>query len=71
MKQVVLLGESNDKQVLIEKGLEAGTLLYLNNPENPEKFKLNGKDLIPVIKGREKVRNELAGAYRKKAPGIL
>jgi hypothetical protein len=56
---------------LIEKGLEAGTLLYLNNPENPEKFKLNGKDLIPVIKGREKVRNELAGAYRKKAPGVL
>lgn len=71
MKQVVLLGESNEKQVLIERGLEAGTLLYLNNPENPEKFKLNGKDLIPVIKGREKVRNEMAGAYRKKAPGVL
>ncbi len=71
MKQVVLLGESNEKQVLIEKGLEAGTLLYLNNPENPEKFKLNGKDLIPVIKRREKARNEMAGAYRKKASGVL
>jgi multidrug efflux pump subunit AcrA (membrane-fusion protein) len=62
IKQIVLLGESNEKYILIEKGLDAGTLLYLNNPENPEKFRLEGKELIQVIKEREKARNDVAGA---------
>jgi HlyD family secretion protein len=70
-KQVVLLGESNEKHVLVEKGLEAGALLYLGNPENPEKFKLAGKDLIGIIKDREKAKNSLAGMYRKKTTGVL
>jgi len=55
-KQVVLLGESNEKNIIIEKGLEPGTMLYLNNPEKPEKFKLAGEDLIPILKEREKVK---------------
>jgi hypothetical protein len=71
IKQVVLLGESNEKNVVIEKGLESGTLLYLNNPENPEKFRLEGKDLIPLIKEREKSRINVAGMYRKKPAGAL
>lgn len=71
IKQIVLLGESNEKQVLIEKGLEAGTILYLNNPENPEKFRLEGKELIQLIKEREKARSEVAGLYRKKSGGVL
>ena len=71
IKQIVLLGESNEKYVLIEKGLDAGTLLYLNNPENPEKFRLEGKELIQVIKEREKARNNVAGVYRKKPGRIL
>jgi multidrug efflux pump subunit AcrA (membrane-fusion protein) len=71
IKQIVLLGESNDKHVLIEKGLEPGTLIYLNNPEDPEKFRLEGKDLIPVIKEREKARGDVAGMFRKKPEGIL
>ena len=71
IKQVVLLGNSNEKHVLVEKGLEAGALLYLGNPENPEKFKLAGKDLIGIIKGREKAKSSLAGMYRKKTTGVL
>ena len=71
VKQVVLLGESNEKHVLIEQGLEAGTMVYTNNPENIEKFRLKGQELIPVIKEREKVRSNLAGMYRKKPQGIL
>ncbi|MCX6325631.1 MAG: efflux RND transporter periplasmic adaptor subunit [Bacteroidia bacterium] len=55
-KQIVLLGESNGKNIIIEKGLEPGIKLYLYNPENPEKFKLVGADLIPVLKEREKAR---------------
>jgi multidrug efflux pump subunit AcrA (membrane-fusion protein) len=71
IKQIVLLGESNEKNVIIEKGLEAGTMLYLNNPGNPEKFRLDGKYLIPIIKEREKARNDVAGMYRKKPEGVL
>jgi multidrug efflux pump subunit AcrA (membrane-fusion protein) len=71
IKQIVLLGESNEKYVLIEKGLDAGTLLYLNNPENPEKFRLEGKELIQIIKEREKARSDVAGMYSKKHGGVL
>jgi multidrug efflux pump subunit AcrA (membrane-fusion protein) len=70
-KQVVILGESNEKNIIIEKGLEPGTMLYLNNPEKPEKFKLAGEDLIPVLKEREKVKKVEYERYRKKAEVIL
>jgi HlyD family secretion protein len=70
-KQIVLLGESNEKNVLIEKGLEAGTILYLNNPEHPEKFRLEGKDLIQVIKERGRSRSSVAGMFRKNPEGVL
>jgi HlyD family secretion protein len=52
-KQIVLLGESNEKNVIVEQGLEPGTTLYLIPPEEPEKFKLVGENLIPIIKGRK------------------
>ena len=71
VKQIVLLGESNEKNVVVEKGLEAGTMIYLNNPENPEKFRLAGQDLIKVIKQREKAASAIAGMYRKKPEGVL
>jgi HlyD family secretion protein len=71
IKQIVLLRESNEKHVLIEKGLERGTLVYLNNPENPEKFRLEGKNLINIIKEREKARSDAAGMYRKKPGRVL
>jgi HlyD family secretion protein len=66
-KQIVLLGESNEKHVIIEKGLKPCVMLYMNNPENHEKFKLTGDDLIPVLKERERLRKVEDGRYRKKA----
>lgn len=71
IRQIVLLGESNEKHVLVEKGLEAGNLLFLNNPENTEKFRLEGKDHIPLIKARERAKDDLAGMYSKKPEGAL
>jgi len=71
VKQVVILGESNEKYILIEKGLEAGTLLYISNPENPEKFKMDGKELIPIIRARDKDRNKTARVFRKEPENIL
>ena len=49
-KEIVKLGESNEKNVIVENGLEPGALIYLIPPQNPENFKLVGADLIPLIK---------------------
>lgn len=45
-KQAVVLGKSNEKEVIIEKGLKPGTLLYLDVPDKPEKFKYTDEEKI-------------------------
>jgi hypothetical protein len=55
-KQVVVLGESNENNVIVEQGIEPGVMVYLSTPEEPEKFKLVGEELISVIKEREAAR---------------
>jgi len=57
-KQVVVLGESNENNVVVEQGIEPSTSIYLSTPENPENFKLNGEELIAVIKERLKEKQE-------------
>lgn len=52
-KQVVILGESNENEVIVEQGLDPGQKVLLSLPDEPEKYKLIGEDLIPVIKERE------------------
>jgi hypothetical protein len=49
-KNIVILGEANEKNVIVEKGLEEGDLIYLIQPLEPEKFRLVGEDLISSIK---------------------
>ncbi len=51
-RQIVLLGEANDKNVVIEKGIVPGTSLYVNVPADAEGFKLRGQELIPEIRSR-------------------
>lgn len=57
-KQIVVLGESNENHVVVEQGIEVGTLLYLSTPETPDNFKLRGDELIAVIKEKERVKKE-------------
>ena len=52
-KQVVLLGESNEKNIIVEKGLEPGTSIYIKRPENPEKFRMAGEEIISLIKAKK------------------
>jgi len=51
-KNIVLLGAANDKNVIIEKGLKTGDLVYLVQPSDPNKFDLAGEELIPEIKSK-------------------
>jgi len=64
-KHVVILGESNEKNVIIEQGLEAGSSVFVIAPENAESFKLVGEDLIPVIRERNKARKIENERFRK------
>jgi HlyD family secretion protein len=40
LKQSIVPGEANDKFVILEKGPEPGTMIYLQEPEGHEKFKI-------------------------------
>lgn len=66
-KQVVLLGESNENNVIIEKGLEPNISIFLSTPEGGDKYKITSTDLIPVIKEREKAKKEEELRIRREA----
>jgi hypothetical protein len=57
-KQVVVLGESNEDQIIVEQGLKAGEVLHLLQPANSEAFKLTGEELIATIKERARIKRE-------------
>jgi hypothetical protein len=57
-KQIVVCGEENENNVVIEQGLTVGTMVYLSTPENPGKFKIAGQDLIAVNQERAKAKKE-------------
>jgi HlyD family secretion protein len=66
-KQVVVLGESNENNVIIDQGLAAGTQVYLSTPAKVENFKLVGQELIPVIRERAKAKKDEELRQREEA----
>jgi len=40
-RQIVTLGEMNEKSYMVKEGLEAGTLIYIIPPEDGESFRLS------------------------------
>lgn len=58
-KQVVVLGEANDNNVIVEHGIEPGEKVYISTPPDPGKFRMVGEELIDIIAERlEKRRRE-------------
>lgn len=49
-KQLVLLGESNENSIIVEKGLETGDKVLLSVPEGVEDFKFGNMELAEEIK---------------------
>ena len=66
-RHVVVLGESNENNVVVEQGLPAGIQVYLSTPAKAENFKLVGEELISVIKEREKVKKAEEMRLREEA----
>jgi len=65
IRQVVLLGETNDTEIIVEQGLSAGEKIYLSVPENSATWKLMGEELIPVIKERALAKKKAEEEARK------
>ena len=59
LKQVVVLGESNDRETVIEKGVEPGTVLYLATPPEMKNFRLAGEELIKIIRDRQREKHAM------------
>ena len=53
-RQIVIPGDSDDKNIIIEAGLKAGTSVWTRIPDNYNKYTLAGNDLVPVIRERER-----------------
>jgi hypothetical protein len=49
-RQIVVLGDLNEKNVIVKQGLEAGTEIYTAPPDDAANFRLVGQNLIPFIK---------------------
>ena len=52
-KQIVVLGESNENNIIVEMGLEKGQKLYLSQPSNTESFEYAGLELLEEINRRK------------------
>jgi multidrug efflux pump subunit AcrA (membrane-fusion protein) len=55
-KQIVVTGESNDKNIVIERGLEPKQAVYVIQPEDAEDFKLAGEELKVLFTERATAR---------------
>lgn len=66
-KQIVLLGDSNEDQIIVEDGLKPGETIFLLQPANPDSFRLSGEELISVIKERERLKREEAERLRRES----
>jgi len=69
-RQIVVLGESNENNVIVEQGIEPGTKIYLSTPVAQDKFKLIGEELIAVIKEKEKAKKAEEIRLREEAERI-
>lgn len=49
-KQIVIPGDSNEKFIVIEQGLEPGEKVYLVIPPDAEKFRTEGEKIIQTIR---------------------
>ena len=53
-RQIVVPGEANENEIIIEQGLSAGDGVYLSIPENSDTWKVVGEELIPIVNERKR-----------------
>lgn len=65
-KQLVLLGDANEDEVIISEGLLQGDKILLSIPEDADNYKVTGKELIPKI--MEQIRQKEQKTQVKEKP---
>ncbi len=55
-RQIVITGESNDKNIVIERGLKPKQVVYLIQPENADDFELEGEELKTLFSDKATAR---------------
>jgi multidrug efflux pump subunit AcrA (membrane-fusion protein) len=55
-RQIVITGESNDKNIVIERGLKPKQAIYLIQPENADEFKFAGEELKTLFSDKATAR---------------
>jgi hypothetical protein len=51
-KHIVVLGESNENNVIVEQGVDPGDVIYLSTPEKPENFRRIRKEAEKALEQR-------------------
>lgn len=64
-KQIIVPGEANENYIVIEQGVYEAEEVYLSVPDNLEKYKLSGNELITVLKERERLKREEGNKNQK------
>lgn len=55
-RQIVITGESNDKNIIIERGLKPKQAVYIIQPDNAEEFRIEGEELKILFSDRATAR---------------
>ena len=77
-KQIVVLGESNENNIIVEMGLNKGDRLYLSVPTDPESMEYTGLALMEEIekrkaeeqKRREEAQERMKQQQQQKSPNF-
>jgi hypothetical protein len=59
IRQVVVLDESNENEIIVEAGLKEGDKVLLSVPEESEKYKFEGLELVELIRQKEEEKRRL------------
>ena len=65
VKQIVWLGDENENNVLVKKGLKAGDVVWLTEPANSAELKLKGIEIYAEIKKEKENAKILAEKERE------
>ncbi len=64
-KQVVVLDEANENEIIVEAGLAAGDKILLSVPEGAEDLRFTGLELVEVIREKEAEKKRLEEELKK------
>ncbi|HCY41720.1 MAG TPA: RND transporter [Prolixibacteraceae bacterium] len=70
VKQIVWLGDENENHVLIRKGLKAGDVVWLTEPEGANNLKFNGLEIFEEMKKEKEDAKIRAEKEREKMQNL-